>query len=196
MWGGILLIIVNVFPQLSTFKHILESSLFFWDDSVSAKNDVSGSSVAYRAFQMKKTMELVSDSPMFGNGWGSCYYRNLHSDMNGWESIVFTTLMQFGYLGFIIWGNMFYRFYHFSLKSRQMVISLAFMMSSMAFCILNDTIYPFYIFFGAVLINKLSYFGIKSNNKVVHAKNRFTNHFVSPFSHDSGNSIDSFRSGC
>lgn len=31
------------------------------------------------------------------------------------------------------------------------------MVASLAFCILNDTIYPFYIFFGAVLINKLSY---------------------------------------
>lgn len=31
------------------------------------------------------------------------------------------------------------------------------LVASLAFCILNDTIYPFYIFFGAVLINKLSY---------------------------------------
>lgn len=155
--GGILAAVVYVFPQLSTFRHILESAMFFWDDSVSAKNEVTGTSVSYRVYQLKRTMELISDTPIFGNGWGSCYYRALHRDMNGWESIVFTTLMQFGYFGFLIWMHMFYRFYRYSLKSKLRVISLAFMVASLAFCILNDTIYPFYIFFGAVLINKLSY---------------------------------------
>ena len=187
---------VYVFPQLSTFRHILESSMFFWDDSVSAKNEVTGSSVSYRVYQLKRTMELISDTPIFGNGWGSCYYRALHSDMNGWESIVFTTLMQFGYFGFLIWMHMFYRFYRYSLKSKLRVISLAFMVASLAFCILYDTIYPFYIFFGAVLINKLSYMeGHVSNVNKNNASNRFKNYFFSAFPYDSGNRVDTFRGG-
>lgn len=194
--GGILVAIVYIFPQLKTFRHILESAIFFWDDSVSAKNDVSGSSVSYRAYQLKRTMELVSDSPIFGNGWGSCFYRGRYRDMNGWESIVFTTLMQFGYLGFLLWMNLFYRFYRYSLRSRQRVISLAFMAANMAFCVLNDTIYPFYIFFGAVLINKLSYLkGDNSNINQNNANNRLKNHFISALSHDSGNRTDTLKCG-
>ena len=187
---------VNIFPQLSTFRHILESAIFFWDDSVSARNEVSGSSVSYRSYQLKRTIELVSNNPIFGNGWGSCYYRSLHRDMNGWESIVFTTLMQFGYLGSMLWAYLYYRFYKYSLKSRHHVVSFAYMSASMAFCILNDTIYPFYIFFGAVLINKVAYLdktAIKSNNN--NANNRFKNHFISAVSHDSGNCANSFRGG-
>ena len=71
-------------------------------------------------------------------------------------------------------GNMFYRFYRYSLKSKYRVVSLAFMSASMAFCVLNDTIYPFYIFFGAVLINKMSYFeNLTINVNKNNANNRF-----------------------
>lgn len=175
--GGVLTLIVYIFPQLSSFRHILESSIFFWDDSVSAKNDVNGSSVAYRTYQMKRTMELVADSPIFGNGWGSTFYGGRYRDMNGWESTVFTVLMQFGYFGFLLWAIMFYRFYRYSLGSRHGLVSLAFIASNMAFCVLNDTIYPFYIFFGAVLINKMGLLELSGSSKITfnNAKNRLKN---------------------
>ena len=38
--GIVLIAVIYVFPQLSAFRHILESSIFFGDDSVSEKNDV------------------------------------------------------------------------------------------------------------------------------------------------------------
>ncbi len=152
---GVILASVFIFPQLAEFRSIIETCLFFWDDSVAAMNDVSGSSLDFRLYQLEHTMMYVEDSPFFGNGWGSCFYKSRYPNMNGWESIVFTTLMQFGYLGSFLWLLLFGNFYKYSRKGGCRLVCLAFMASSLAFCVLNDTIYPFYIFFGAVLINKL-----------------------------------------
>lgn len=152
----IILLSLYIFPQLSNFKNILESSLFFWNDSVSARNDVAGSSVSYRLFQLSYTWQCIQDNLLFGNGWGSPFYKGVHSVMNGWESIVFTTLMQFGIVGMLIWILLFYKFYRYSIAFGDKVLGAAFMLSALAFCILTDTIYHFYIFWGAVLIHKMS----------------------------------------
>lgn len=94
--------------------------------------------------------------------------------MIGWESIIFTTLMQFGYLGFLLWMNLYYKFYLYSKESKMKLISFAFMAAAMAFSIINDTIYPFYIFFGAVLINKFRF--LTTNNLKKNASIRFKNY--------------------
>ena len=172
--GIVLIAVIYVFPQLSAFRHILESSIFFWDDSVSEKNDVKGSNVGFRTYQLLHTLQYVKDSPIFGNGWGSCFYKNKYPDMIGWESIIFTTLMQFGYLGFLLWMNLYYKFYLYCKESKMKLISFAFMAAAMAFSIINDTIYPFYIFFGAVLINKFRF--LTTNNLKKNASIRFKNY--------------------
>lgn len=147
---------VYIFPQLRSFRNIIETSLFFWDDSVAARNNVSGSSVSFRAFQFEHTLRYIQDSPFFGNGWGSPFYKSRFPEMIGWESIVFTTLMQFGYVGAIVWALLFYRFYKYSAMHKDKVIGAAFIISAVVMCILTDTIYHFFIFFGAVLIHKMS----------------------------------------
>lgn len=162
---GFAIAAVFIFPQLSSFRNILEASLFFWDDSVSAKNDVSGSSVSFRVWQLKQTLTYIAHNPLFGNGWGSCYYNSKYPAMNGWESFVLTTLMQFGYLGMVIWSLLYYKFYKFSLKGKMPVVSLAFMVSAAALLILTDTIYPFYIYYGAALIYTLGLLKEQDNKK-------------------------------
>lgn len=152
----IVVLCLYIFPQLSEFRSILESSLFFWSDSVSAHNNVSGSSVSYRSFQLSYTWKCIQDNLLFGNGWGSPFYKGVHSVMNGWESIVFTTLMQFGIIGAIIWIILFYKFYRYSIAGGEKVLGLAFIVSALTLCIFTDTIYHFYIFWGAVLIQKMS----------------------------------------
>ena len=162
--GGVISASVFIFPQLAEFRSIIETCLFFWDDGVAAMNDVSGSSLDFRLYQLKHTVMYVEDNPFFGNGWGSCFYNSRYPNMIGWESIVFTTLMQFGYVGSFLWLLLFCNFYIYSRKSGQRLVCFAFMAASLAFCVLNDTIYPFYIYFGAVLIPKLRLLHGKKSN--------------------------------
>lgn len=162
------LLLIYYVPFFAPFKNIIETVFFFWDDSVALANDVGGSSFEYRLFQLKYTINHVADSPLFGMGWGAMYYKGAHPDMNGWESIIFTTLFQSGYLGVVFTAGLFWAFYRYSIvRSRNRALAKAFILSSLVFCIVNDTIYPFYIYFGCVLLNKLSTIGLSDKTVVI-----------------------------
>lgn len=149
-------VIIVVIPELSAFRHIVESSMFFWDDSVSASNGVSGSSVSLRIYQLNYTVSHIADSFLFGNGWGAMYVK-YHPRMFGWESIVFTTLFQSGFLGLIMMVLLYYYFYRYSIVNMENKgIAKAFVLASAIFAVFTDTIYPFYTYFGCVLLHKLN----------------------------------------
>ena len=147
---------IILIPELASFRHIVESSAFFWDDSVADENDVTGSSLRLRLYQLNYTVTNISDSPLFGNGWGA-QYAKYHPGMYGWESIIFTSLFQSGYLGIIALTYLFVSFYKYSVENaKNRGIALSFILSSALFCITSDTIYPFFIYFGCVLLNKIN----------------------------------------
>ena len=154
--GLFILLLINIVPSLSSFRNIIETVFFFWDDSVAAANRVSGSSVSLRQYQLNYTITHISESLLFGNGWGAMYVK-YHPGMHGWESIIFTTLFQSGVLGLFVMGGLFYSFYKYSIiKNPDHGLAKAFIIASLIFCITSDTIYPFYIYFGCVLINKIN----------------------------------------
>ncbi len=161
--GGFCLIHVLLLfsPILVSFGNIIETSLFFWDDSVAQENDVTGSSFSLRLFQLDYTIKNIANSPLFGNGWGAMYVK-YHQGMYGWESIVFTTLFQSGYLGIIALSVLLFSFYEYSvIKAKNKGLAIAFILSSLFFCISNDTIYMFYIYLGCVLLHKIN--NVKKN---------------------------------
>lgn len=162
---GILTVLVLVFvienvDFFKNYRHILESSMFFWDDSVAARNDVSGSSFEYRLAQLNFVIRKLEVSPLLGCGIGCMGLVPGGSFMNGWESMVFTILIQYGFVGAILWSVLFFKFFQYANTQYTNRLALAFMVSALFFAVLNDTIYPFYIFFGAVLIGKIARLGI------------------------------------
>jgi hypothetical protein len=153
-------ILIYIVPSLSNFKSILESSLFFWNDNVAAKNDVTGSSLALREYQLNYTIQQLKYNPLLGNGWGAMYVR-YNPGMFGWESYILTTLMQFGFLGLIAWSWMIWNFYEYStIYSKDKKFARAFIIGSLALWLTSDTIYPFFIYFGCVMLNKIDKFHI------------------------------------
>lgn len=151
-----LYIAIMLIPELSSFRYIIESSAFFWDDSVAKANNMGGSSLNLRLYQLNYTVTNISDSPLLGNGWGA-QYAKYHPGMYGWESIIFTSLFQSGFLGIIALTYLFVSFYKYSIKNaKNRGIALSFILSSALFCITSDTIYPFFIYFGCVLLNKMN----------------------------------------
>lgn len=154
---GLLLMIIciNYIPFFNQFQGILESSIFFWDESVSRMNEVEGSSVSLRRYQFFYTLDQIKDSFLFGNGWGSMYYKAQHPTMFGWESIVFTTLMQFGYLGTILWAFLFWQMYKYSVnQSKNNHYQIAFIFASLTLWVFTDTMYHAYTFLGCVFMGK------------------------------------------
>ena len=120
------------------------------------ENNVSGSSVRLRLYQLNYTVSNISYSPLFGNGWGAQYVK-YHPGMFGWESIIFTSLFQSGYLGIIALTYLFVSFYKYSVENaKNRGIALAFILSSAIFCISTDTIYPFFIYLGCVILHKMN----------------------------------------
>ena len=167
----IVLILVLIFwiPQLAAFKNILEASFFFWDDAVSKANEISGSSVSLRLYQLSYTIRHIADNPLFGNGFGAMYVKS-HPGMFGWESIVFTTLFQTGWIGMLLLGILYWAFYRYSIeyggmKSRR--LSLAFIFGSLVFSITSDNIYPFYTYFGLVLLHKMACLGREKMKRLI-----------------------------
>lgn len=173
--------IIVLFPYFSNFQNIIESSLFFWDEGVSTQNGISGSSVSFRSYQLQYTLRQIADSPLIGNGLGSCFYKGLHPTMIGWESIVFTTLMQGGIYGAIMTILLYYHMYRYSIqRSQDTVYELAFILSAITLCVFTDTIYPFFIFCGCILMNKLN--TLRPNDRL--QKATITGHRLAPFSND------------
>jgi len=165
----ITILAIEFIPYLVKFKTILESSLYFWDDSVSDKNDVSGSSVSFRSFQLQRTLEIIKDDMLLGKGWGYNYYHP-HPEMIGWESIVFLILGQWGIFGIILWTYLFWFMYKYSIKNYQNVLyQKCFIISSITLCLLTGTAYYVFIFLGIVLFNKANLLNV--NQTIVKISN-------------------------
>ena len=157
-------IAILIFPEMAFLKNIIETVFFFWDDKVAASNGVSGSSVSLREYQFFYTINQIKKDWLFGNGWGATYY-GYHPNMHGWEGIVFSTLMQLGVWGIILWSALFCTAYKYSAMFFNKKINCkAFMLSAVTLCLFTDTIYLFFILLGAVILNKLHLLHPKTNN--------------------------------
>lgn len=152
---SVIILLVLLVPSLAMFRGILESSIFFWDDTISRANDVTGSSVELRMYQLNYVFKQISDTPLIGNGWGAMSFEK-HPTMFGWESILFTTLMQFGVLGCILWGYMFFFMYKISkIKRENNNYQIIFLCSALVLALFTDTAFHGITFIGCVIFGKM-----------------------------------------
>ena len=84
--------LVYFVPQLESAKNLIESSLFFWDDSLRDKHDVGGSSMSMRINQTLYPWVMISDNILFGHGFGFTAENfntfGLHPVMANFETIL------------------------------------------------------------------------------------------------------------
>jgi len=102
-------------PQLKQFQPFFESTLFFWDDSVQTNSDIKGSSADGRYEQFLGAIKMVEKNPVFGLGQGYIKYYietfGIHPVLLGFESIVFTAIVENGFFGLFWWGLFFLLLY-------------------------------------------------------------------------------------
>ena len=108
-------LVISSIPQLDSLKKNIETTFFFWDDTLAEKNNVSGSNMDMRQRQFEYANMMVSDHLFTGLGYGyPGYYSSLHGIhpiMLGFESIYFVVLVSSGILGMFIWFFFFRRLY-------------------------------------------------------------------------------------
>lgn len=114
--GFVFISLVGGSLLFSEYQTLVESTLFFWDDS-KADGDIKGSSTSMRVDQLKGTFKLINDESFFlgkGHGWVNNYIdkNGPHPVLLGFESLLFSGLVQYGIIGFIsLYGMFFFMLY-------------------------------------------------------------------------------------
>lgn len=119
MLGVIGYFIIIQFPALS------ETILSMTSRSSS---EVGGSSIEMRLEQLDAAFDEVRNCMVFGKGYGyNSYYWTIHGThprLYSFESLIFVILCNYGLVGFLIWGIMFYKIFRFSKQMREKSLGL------------------------------------------------------------------------
>ena len=115
--------IIIQFPALS------ETILSMTDHNSS---EVGGPSIEMRLEQLDAAFDEVRNCMVFGKGYGyNSYYWSIHGThprLYSFESIVFVILCNYGLVGFLIWGVMFYKMFKFSKQTQEKSLKLFIML--------------------------------------------------------------------
>lgn len=106
---------IHILPQTEeskAFINQIESSIFFWNEKKSKEAEIGGSSVSMRMEQLIFSFYLIQNSFLTGNGYGFSDIAqqnttNKYEKMMGFESILFTKIVNQGILGLLF----FFAFY-------------------------------------------------------------------------------------
>lgn len=103
----LLYIIISFIPSLEGLSKNIESTIFFWNDSMASKNGISGSNMEMRQSQFEYAHQMVGNNILCGLGYDypafySARYGS-HPIMHGFESIYFNVLVSSGFIGIVIW---------------------------------------------------------------------------------------------
>lgn len=159
----IIYIIVSIFPQLNNIKGMIESSLFFWNDSIAEDNEIGGSNFEMRVFQILYSFIEIKDNLLFGHGFGwSNYYLTqnpFHPILYGFETIISEATVNGGIIGLILWIIMFYKSYKYSIQKASSTKDIIYckIFTIVQIVIAVATGFSYFIFYGIyiVILNKI-----------------------------------------
>lgn len=147
----ILLVVIFKVPAFEQFGKNIETTVFFWDDKVAAKNDVGGSNKEMRFEQFIYVHKMVSDNLLGGLGFGyPTYYSTnygIHPYMLGFESIYFLAMASSGLIGVLIWTFFFVKMFKISCRVKSNLhFTLAFHGGFILSCIFTSIQASFWIY--------------------------------------------------
>lgn len=161
-WGCIFvfitIIVISIFPQLASAKHLIESSFYFWDDSISQKNDISGSSWTMRLEQFTYPWVEIKDNILFGHGFGWCQVyltKHLyHPIMYGFESILTHQVCEGGLSAVFLWSWLFKFSYSYCSFTRQNSFAILLIGVQLVIAVATGFDYLFFFGFYVILIQR------------------------------------------
>lgn len=136
-------ITISFIPNLEGLSRNIESTVFFWDDSMAQKNGIAGSNMEMRQSQFDCVNQMVGNNILWGLGYDyPSYYSTKfgsHPIMHGFESIYFNVLVSSGFLGLIVWFLFFRRIIRWSCYGKKNIgFLLAFHGGFILSCILTS----------------------------------------------------------
>lgn len=104
------LVLILFLPGFEKYASFIKSIIFIFDQSVSDAAEISGSSVSGRFLQLSGVWDIIVSVDLrillFGYGEGYTeYYLSLYgfgTDVMGFESILFSSLVNYGIIGFLL----------------------------------------------------------------------------------------------
>jgi hypothetical protein len=122
--GGLLIVIFTV-RAFSSIKNILLTSIFFWNDKYysAVTNNNGGSNMVLRTRQVWYPFIEIKSNLLFGHGaeWCAWYTHEytLHPILYGFETILASSICEFGILGYIIYFFIYFSLYKFSVSNTE-----------------------------------------------------------------------------
>jgi hypothetical protein len=108
---SLILLFFYTIPSLQNYRNIIESSIFFWDESISQQSNIQGSSVSMRLLQLLGSIEMIQNNLLFGLGHGyvDYYTSNIgqHPILYGVESLIYNKLVEGGIVDLLLWLYLF-----------------------------------------------------------------------------------------
>lgn len=124
----IIYVVLSMIPETKGYVQNIETTIFFWDDTLADKHNIGGSSNEMRLNQLIGAFDMVKDHFLCGLGYGyPTYYAEKygqHPIMLGFESIFFREFVSSGFLGFLVWLLFFKKCYTSTIYNKQYFISL------------------------------------------------------------------------
>lgn len=164
----IFLIFVYSFPELGSARKLIESTIFFWNDNLSIKNDVGGSSWEMRLNQMTYCFVEVKNNLLFGNGFGwTAFYLSthvFHPILFGFENIISDAVCNGGITGLLLWIYIFVSSYKYSSeldkdKKYYIIFTLVQLMIALGSGL------SYFIFYGLFIVILHKFYLLKSDEK-------------------------------
>lgn len=103
----LLLFVLGNVPFNQKIQNTVDSFIFFWSEKKSHQDEMGGSSMELRAFQLETSLMVAEkNSLLFGQGLGymeTNQYAIVQRVMIGAECLIFPIIMQQGLLGVVAW---------------------------------------------------------------------------------------------
>ena len=114
---GLIAVPVTISLLPKEYKNTVEAVIYFWDDKKSDKVGIAGSSNNLRIEQHLSALKIINGNPLFGKGNGYVNENgSKHREMLGYEGMFLYTLVDWGFLGTILFLFFYFYLYRYLLR--------------------------------------------------------------------------------
>lgn len=122
------LFVVPISGRLNNYIEYSSASIFFWDQDKSDKADIHGSSVSMRMEQLEYSVKMIDEGRELtglGSGFIMDYFQKKgnHPVMLGFESVLFTKIVEQGFLGLFFFALFYSQIFLYIRKQTKIYIN-------------------------------------------------------------------------
>lgn len=165
-------ICINLLPK--DYKLTAEAMIYIWDSSKETKAGIQGSNKDMRKQQIIDASKIIDNNPLFGKGNGYVKeFGSKHPEMLGYEGLLLYTLVDFGFIGsmvFLFFYYFLYKYILFKAHTKEEKVQATSLCMCYFICILLTGIaYSTFSFFFLLYFLTLNTFRLNHNFTIKHS---------------------------